>query len=58
MSAAADGNVLLAVGPEADHTSSSFFLDDRTPDSRDRMTAPALTSFDNVTYKAVPHRAR
>ncbi|MGK8521854.1 substrate-binding domain-containing protein [Nocardia asteroides] len=65
VSPAADENVLLAAGPEANHdffVASSFFLDDRTPDGRDRMTryrarhgafAPALTSFSNATYEAI-----
>lgn len=65
VSPAADENVLLAAGPEANHgffVASSFFLDDRTPDGRDRIAryhrrhgafAPALTSFSNATYEAI-----
>lgn len=65
VSPAADENVLLAAGPEANRdffVASSFVLDDRTPDGRDRMTrytarhgafAPALTSFSNATYEAI-----
>lgn len=65
LSPAADENVLLAAGAEANHgffVASSFFLDERVPDARDRMTryrarhgafAPALTSFGNATYEAV-----
>ncbi|MEU2105392.1 substrate-binding domain-containing protein [Nocardia sp. NPDC019255] len=65
LSPAADENVLLAAGAEANHdffVASSFFLDERVPDARDRMTryrarhgafAPALTSFSNATYEAI-----
>ncbi|WP_280315743.1 substrate-binding domain-containing protein [Nocardia abscessus] len=65
VSPAADENVLLAAGPEANHdffVASSFFLDGRTADGRDRLAryrarygafAPALTSFSNATYEAV-----
>lgn len=65
VSPAADENVLLAAGPEANrnlYVASSFFLDDSTPDGRDRLTryrrrygtfAPALTSFSNATYDAI-----
>ncbi|MFD0361659.1 substrate-binding domain-containing protein [Nocardia sp. GCM10030253] len=65
ISPAADENVLLAAGPNANHNFyvvSSFFVDERTPDGRDRMAryrklhgsfAPALTSFSNASYEAI-----
>ncbi|WP_330228228.1 substrate-binding domain-containing protein [Nocardia sp. NBC_00508] len=65
VSPAVDENVLLAAGPEANqnlYVASSFFLDDRTSDGRDRRAryrrrygdfAPALTSFSNATYEAI-----
>ncbi|WP_280454239.1 substrate-binding domain-containing protein, partial [Nocardia brasiliensis] len=65
ISPAADENVLLAGGPGANHNfyvASSFFIDERSPDGRDRVAryrrrhgefAPALTSFSNMTYEAI-----
>jgi urea transport system substrate-binding protein len=65
ISPAADENVLLAAGPNANHNfyvASSFFVDNHTPDGRDRMAryhklhgsfAPALTSFSNASYEAI-----
>lgn len=65
ISPAADENVLLAAGPAANHNfyaASSFFIDERTADGRDRLIryrrlhgsfAPALTSFSNMSYEAV-----
>ncbi|MFI9506011.1 substrate-binding domain-containing protein [Nocardia sp. NPDC052566] len=65
ISPAADENVLLAGGAGANHNfyvASSFFIDERTSDGRDRMRryrrlhgnfAPALTSFSNATYEAI-----
>ena len=58
-------NVLLTGGPEANHNcyvASSFFVDPRSDDGRDRLTryrrlhgtfAPALTSFSNMSYEAI-----
>lgn len=65
LSPAADENVLLAGGPEANrdlYVPSSFFLNDRLPDGGDRRGryhrmhgefAPALTSFGNATYEGM-----
>ncbi|WP_280406091.1 substrate-binding domain-containing protein, partial [Nocardia brasiliensis] len=65
ISPAAVENVLLAGGPGANHNfyvASSFFIDERSPDGRDRVAryrrrhgefAPALTSFSNMTYEAI-----
>ncbi|MFR9750773.1 substrate-binding domain-containing protein [Nocardia sp. 004] len=64
-SPAADENVLLAAGQEANRNffvASSFFLDNRTSDGRDRMIryrkrhgafAPVLSSFGNAAYEAI-----
>ncbi|RJO78737.1 regulator [Nocardia panacis] len=65
ISPAADENVLLAGGAGANHNfyvASSFFINPRAPDDRDRVAryhrmhgsfAPALTSFGNMSYEAV-----
>ncbi|WP_433757494.1 substrate-binding domain-containing protein [Nocardia sp. CA-135398] len=65
ISPAADENVLLTAGPDANHNfyvASSFFVDPRTDDGRDRLAryrrlhgsfAPALTSFSNMSYEAI-----
>ncbi|WP_280308462.1 substrate-binding domain-containing protein [Nocardia neocaledoniensis] len=65
LSPAVDENVLLSAGPAANanlYVASSFFVDERTADGRDRRAryrrhqgafAPALTTFSNSTYEAV-----
>ncbi|MFC4377159.1 substrate-binding domain-containing protein [Nocardia halotolerans] len=65
LSPAVDENILLSAGLSANknlYVASSFFIDDSTPDGRDRRGryrahqgrfAPALTTFGNATYEAI-----